>query len=247
MNLRFVFALLLAALAGAVVGCGGGGGQSGSGAAQTGQAQFTVVWPSPAAHSVGQTDPRLISPLSKSVVITLQLGTNTPLSQILTQPLTGNTSTATFANLTPGVYTASAAAHPNVDGTGATQTQATAPLTIVAGQTATLTLTLASTIVSVVVTPNPASILFGQQTQLTATAYDGPNGTGNIVVTSAFTWTSSNPKLASVNATGLVTAADVGTIPPGTVTITATATEPTPSVNGTGAVNVGTAVVITLQ
>ena len=109
-------------------------------------------------------------------------------------------------------------------------------------------MTLGSTIASVVVTPNPAPVLFGQTVQLTATAYDGLTGTGNVVLTSAFTWASSNTALATVDPnTGLVTAAAAGTVAPGSVTITATATEPTPPVNGTGTVNVGTAAVITVR
>ena len=102
-RLIIVFALLLST--DLLTGCGGGGGQSGSAASSgaTGQAQFTVVWPAQAAsHAVG---PKLIPSAANSIVLTLQLGqagSSAPLSQILTRPTIGNTSTATFTNLPPG-------------------------------------------------------------------------------------------------------------------------------------------------
>jgi len=250
MYLRPLFALLAAGLACALAGCGGGGGSSDSASpGPTGQARFTVLWPPPAASAHGQAGPKLIPAAANSIIVALA-GAGAPPAQTLTRPAQGQslTSTATFTNLPPGAYTASAVAHPNPDGTGVAQAQASAPLTIVAGQTSPLTMTLGSTIASVVVTPNPAPVLFGQTVQLTATAYDGPTGTGNVVLTSAFTWVSSNTALATVDPnTGLVTAAAAGTVAPGSVTITATATEPTPPVNGTGTVNVGTAAVITVR
>ena len=63
------------------------------------------------------------------------------------------------------------------------------------------------------VTPTSTSISPGQTSQLTATAFDA---SGNVLVRSV-TWTSSNNAVATVSATGLVTA-----VAAGTVTISAT-------------------------
>ncbi len=244
-----LFVLLAAGLVCFLAGCGGSHSSTGSSTGLTGRASLTVLWPPAAATASSLAKPNLIPAASNSIVVTLT-GPGAAPPQTLARPISGQlpTSTATFTNLAPGAYTVTAVAHPNTDGTGTAQAQASAPLTINAGQTASLTVTLGSTIVSVAVTPNPAPVLFGQTVQLTATAYDGPNGTGNVVLTSAFAWTSANPALATVDPnTGLVTAAAIGTAAPGSVIITATATEPTPPVTGTSTANVGTAAVITIQ
>lgn len=63
-------------------------------------------------------------------------------------------------------------------------------------------------VASVSVTPNVASLLIGGTQQLTAVAVDA-NGTP--VTTASFTWSSSNAGVATVSASGLVSAVAVGT------------------------------------
>jgi DNA/RNA endonuclease G (NUC1) len=69
-------------------------------------------------------------------------------------------------------------------------------------------------ITSVTVTPSNGNVQVGQTTGFTATARDA----NNVVVTTTFTWMSSNTAVATVNASGVVTG-----VSQGTVTITATA------------------------
>ena len=66
---------------------------------------------------------------------------------------------------------------------------------------------------TVVITGTPASGIVGSSHQLTGTAYDG---LGNPLVYATITWTSSNPMVASVDQTGLVSF-----VSPGTATIIA--------------------------
>ena len=86
-------------------------------------------------------------------------------------------------------------------------------------------------VASVVVTPSTATLVtLGATVQLQATARDA---SGNPIADKTFTWSSSDESLATVDASGLVTA-----IASGTATITAT----TDAINGTAIVNVSEAV-----
>lgn len=69
-------------------------------------------------------------------------------------------------------------------------------------------LTVKPTLTSVAVTPSPASLQTGDSQQFTATAKYNNGTTAN--VTSASTWKSSNPTVASVDSAGLVTALAAG-------------------------------------
>jgi uncharacterized protein YjdB len=70
-------------------------------------------------------------------------------------------------------------------------------------------------VASVVVTPAVDTLQAGQQQQLTATLTDA---SGNVLTDRVVTWSSSNPAIAVVDGTGLVTG-----VLPGDATITATA------------------------
>ncbi len=109
---------------------------------------------------------------------------------------TVNASTGAATGVTVGTATITATSENNVAGT------------------ATLSVAIAATIVSVGVTPNAASVATGGTTTLVATAKDA----NNAVVNTSFTWSSSNTTLATVDQTGKVTGAAIG----GPVTITAT-------------------------
>jgi TolB protein len=73
---------------------------------------------------------------------------------------------------------------------------------------------VAPTISTVVVSPSTATVFPGTTARLTATASDAQ---GQPIPAATFAWTSSNPQLATVDQTGLVTGVSVG----GPVTITA--------------------------
>jgi len=81
-------------------------------------------------------------------------------------------------------------------------------------------------VASVAVTPNPVSIASGTTQQMTATS---KNAAGTVLTGKPVTWASGTPGVASVNGTGLVTGALVGT-----ATITATVQ----GVQGTASVTV---------
>lgn len=85
-------------------------------------------------------------------------------------------------------------------------------------------------VTTVVVTPNPASVVLGATRAFTATGRDA-NG---VIVTTTFSWSSSNPLVASIDpTTGVGTGLTVGT-----TTITATAAN---GVTGTSVLTVATA------
>jgi len=64
-------------------------------------------------------------------------------------------------------------------------------------------------IASIIVTPNPTSVVAGQTRQLTAAARDGSNATVSGVT---FTWSSAAPQTATVDQSGLVTGVGAGTV-----------------------------------
>ena len=116
-------------------------------------------------------------------------------------------------------YQSSNPALATVNSNGVVTALAKGSVTITAiseGKTGEAPLTVAAkTVATIAVTPNPASATVGQTAQLSATATDAQGGamTGR-----TFTWVSSAPAIATVNAAGLVTA-----IAPGTATISVTA------------------------
>src|SRR3989442_11982905 len=71
------------------------------------------------------------------------------------------------------------------------------------------------TVASIAVAPSPGTLLVGSTAQLTATAKDSA---GSVLTGRAGTWASSNPALATVSATGVVTGVAVG---PATIMATA--------------------------
>lgn len=204
-------------------GCGGGAHSAGS---HAGSLTLKVLWPAPS---------KLIPAASNSIKASLS-GTSAPAPQILARPVTGNTASVTFTDLQPGSVTLTATAFPNADGTGTAQATGSAPATIVAGQTATVTVTMASTIDHVNVTPNPASVQVGQTVQLTATPVDTA---GNVVLVSPsnLAWTTGAAANATLTpATGATTT--VTGVAATTTPVTITATESESGKSGTSAVTV---------
>lgn len=201
-----------------LTGCGGGSSTlrspSGLNSSGNGRATVSVKWPTPS---------RLIPLAANSIKVSLTNGTNAIASTLLTRP-TGQgalVSSYTFTNLPIGTFTATSTAYPNTDGSGVAQAVAADPLTIVNGQSTPLTLTMASTITTVLLTPpaNSAPVAPSGTLQLTATPED-VSGNTVLVAPSNLSWTSSDATQATINQSGLLTR--VGS---GAVTISVTDTE----------------------
>jgi len=178
----------------ALSGCGGGGT---SFTAPKGSAKFTVVWPNSS---------RVIPISSKSIVIKLKDSNNQVADTgLIVKPET----TWSSALLSPGTYTVTASASPNTDGTGVLQATGSGSLTVTEGQTTNGTVTMASTAKTVTVSPSSPSVSVGATTHMTASVLDG-SGAIVLVDPTTITWASSNTAVATVNATGLVTAIKSG-------------------------------------
>lgn len=200
-----------------LAGCGGGGSSSSltpalTASAATGRALFTVVWPAPSTT-------RLVPVASASIRVEILRGNTVLATQLVARPDAGGSATLTFPNLPVETLTARATAYPTVDGTGTAQATGNVPIVIQAGQAVNFTLTMASTIDHLDVAAPSAVLAVGQQEDLTATARDAAGNAGNVVLTSPdkLQWSSSNSSVATVSASGIVTA-----IAPGGATITVT-------------------------
>lgn len=177
-------------------GCGGGGPSS-----STGRAVFTVQWPDRS---------RLIPVASNSIRVEILRNGSVIASQLLARPANGTSTTASFANLPIQTLTARATAYPQSNGSGIAQASGGVPLVIQAGQTAAITLTMASTIDHIDLAPANPAVVVGSKVSLTATAKDA---SGSVVLTSAskLTWSSSNTSKATVDANGQVSGVSAGT------------------------------------
>jgi uncharacterized protein YjdB len=151
-----------------------------------------------------------VSPASASVEAgTTQQFTATPRS-VSGETLSGRVLTWTSSNTGVATITSSGL----VTGVAAGTTTITAATEGISG-TATVTVTVTPPVVaSVTVSPSSPSAKEGQTQQLTSTARTSGGG---VIGGRATTWQSSNPSIASVSSSGLVSANVVGT-----VTITAT-------------------------
>ena len=112
-------------------------------------------------------------------------------------------------------WTSSAPQVATVDATGEVTGVSAGSATITAtsegkSASATVTVTAPATVVaSVVVTLNASSLQTGQTTQAAAVVRDGQ---GNAIAGASVTWSSSNPAVATVNQTGLITAVGAGSV-----------------------------------
>jgi 6-phosphogluconolactonase (cycloisomerase 2 family) len=195
MRIRHLLATLLAASF--LNGCGGG-----SNGGQAGRLSLTVHWPQPS---------RLIPVASNSIKAVLTRGTTTLGTRTLVRPQEGTwVTTVTFEDLEAGPVALIATAFPNADGTGTAQATGSAPTTIIAEQTANVTVTMASTIATIEITPPNPTVVVGQTVQLTATPKDSA---GNVVLVAPgnLQWNSATTANATVNASGLVTGVAAGT------------------------------------
>src|SRR5579863_5098338 len=135
------------------------------------------------------------------------------------------TTTVTWSSLTPATATITAGGLATAIAGGTTTIQASAGGSITPGTT-TLTVT---TLVSISVTPKNPSIGIGGTQQFAATGTYSDNSTHDI--TASVTWLSGTPANATITAAGLamavhqgtsVISASLGTVAPGTTTLTVT-------------------------
>jgi len=202
-----------------VAGCGGNGVT----ASPAGTLKLSVKWP---------VRTRLIPVDSNSIVAVLTDANGKSLGQqTLARPTSGNSTTVSFTSLQPGAVTLTASAFPTANGTGVAQATGAAPATIVAGQTAQVTVTMLDTIVKVTISPASPSVSVNSTATLTMTAY---NSQGDVVLTSPTTtqWKSGSTNFATISSGGVLTG-----VGQGTSLITVTETESGVSGTTTATVN----------
>ena len=186
-------------------------GRSGSAAVTVRQVPVTSVTVAPGSSNIGVT-------ASVQLGATVRSGTT-----VLTDRVVGWTS----SNETVAIVSSTG----RVTGLKAGAVTITATSEGVSG-----TAFVAVGIASVVVTPNPTTVVAGQTRQLTAVARDAANAT---VTGVPFVWTSAAPEKATVNTSGLVTGVTAG---PGSVSVSAAVG----TVSGSSAVTVTPAPVATV-
>jgi len=186
------------------------GGQPQSGG--SGGIALKIIWP-----SEGGT--RLIPTATKSVKVEIIKVTNILLTDVIPRQEGQSEVSRRYENLPVGSITVRVSAYSSTDGTGVALAKGQVDVDIQLNTYAPVSITMASTITTVEVTPNPATISVGEQLQMTATAKDEA---GNIVMVpeGGFSWESSNPGVASVDSNGLVTG-----LAEGSAVITATEKE----------------------
>ena len=208
-----------------LAGCGGAGNSSGStgkaGAAPsgttapggttappaiTGSARATVhiTWPKP--KTAGSVRSRLIPAASNAIKIDIKNGATPVASAVIATPSPSHT----FDALPVGSLTVICTAYPDATAAGVAQATGVGTLVTQAGQTATLTVTMDSTVDHLSIAPVTAPVSVGATTQLAVTAYDA-SGAIVLVSPSKFKWSSDTPSVATVDGSGVVTGIANGT------------------------------------
>lgn len=152
---------------------------------------------------------RLVPEASRSVGITVRDAGGFQTFRVANRPTSGGYSTLVFVGLAPGPVDYTATAFPDVDAQGVAVAGATGRVTLVAGQRTDVRLDLASTIDRIEIAPTETTLRVGETRTFVATAR---NAGGDIVPTTAskVLWSSSDTRVARVDATGLVTAIAAG-------------------------------------
>lgn len=169
---------------------------------RTASAALTIQWP--------QANSRLIPTAAQSIKLVLSDTSGFTATNVVNRPATGNSSTVTFTNVPVGALTVTATAYPQQAALGIPQATGTAALTTVAGQQASITLTMASTVDHIDITSTSLTTPTNGTLQLTATPKDI---SGNVVLVAAgnISWASNATGTATVDSTGKVTGVSVGT------------------------------------
>jgi len=169
--------------------------------------------------SVGPLPPAITSLTVSPSALSLIAGQTRALAPVVVRPTGAPAAVLTYGTADPAVATVS------TTGVITALTPGTATITVTATvpgntsysaatMTELVTVSVGAAVASVQVTPGTASIMPGSTQQLTTTVRDS---SGAELTGRAVTWTTSNAAIATVSATGLVTAVAVGT-----ATITAT-------------------------
>jgi len=171
-----------------------------------------VIWP-----SEGGT--RLIPSATRSVKVEISQGAETLVTDVISRQEGQSEVSRRYENLPVGSITVRVSAYSSTDGTGVALAKGEVNVEIQLNTYASVSITMASTITDVEVSPNTSAIKVGEQLQMTATAKDEA---GNVVMVpeGGFSWESSNPTVASVDGSGLVTG-----LAEGSAVITATEKE----------------------
>ncbi|HKR00189.1 MAG TPA: lamin tail domain-containing protein [Pyrinomonadaceae bacterium] len=208
----------------------------------------TRVNGTPFARGLGQLSSVTISPPSLTIAVgqTTQFTAQAldqfgrPMTNVTITFASDNTTVATVDGVTMDTTTgvATATVTGRSEGTAHITASATDGTTTVTSNQATLTVNpLPAVVTRVEVAPPSASINRGQTQQFTATAFDQNN---QPIPTATFTWSSSDPNVATVNATGLATGTGLGS-----ATITAMTSDATgTTVSGTATLTVQVPLVI---
>lgn len=194
----FYLAVLALGLIGPLAGCGNLGKplQAGGGATtrKIGAITVSVAWPDRS---------RLIPLASNSIRVTVRDSSNTIVAQkLLVRPadITGTPTTASFTaeNLqVPNTFTITADAFPTAAGTGTIQSTGSTSSTLTLDNPTDRgrAFTIGSTIKSVVISIPPSdggttsqNLGKGRTRLYQATAFDGPAGTGSVVLTTSTKW-----------------------------------------------------------
>ncbi len=199
-------------------GCGGGGSTTGasspsspSGSTRAGNVLLTVNWPPPTRQKPAATN---------SIKVTISQGSSVIASQLLAPASLGSVGSITLSSVAPGSLMLSAAAMPNANGSGVALAQGASGVTVAPGETASVTVTMASTINALTIAPGKVTLGTGQTRSLVASATDSSK---NIVplTPGKLIWSSNNIAAASVDSSGKVTGTGIG---PTVVSVTDTET-----------------------
>ena len=168
-QLKFLLAFAAATIT--LCGCGGGSNNA-TGAGTTGRMSLSVVWPK-------QT--RLIPIASRSIRAVVTSGSQTLATKLIvgSDGPPSSPQVITFDNLQPGTVTLTATAFPETNGTGVAQATGAQSVSIISGQTSSVTVTMASTIDHVTIKPANPTVAVGPSFTLTMTAFDAA---GSIVL-----------------------------------------------------------------
>lgn len=179
----FVAAILLI-LAVILIGCGGSGGGSGgttltttatagatggsTGASTGGLAGTSILF-----HINWPASTRALPPYANCVVLTIQRGSNTPITQTINRvSKLAYVKNVTFANLAPGTYSVNGQAFLDNDAQGALLATFSSTVTVNSGSQADVPLTFTSTVQSIVIDGVPFEMETGVTAELSGHAVD---------------------------------------------------------------------------
>jgi uncharacterized protein YjdB len=164
---------------------------------------MTVDWP---ARSAG-----LLPQGTQSVCVTIEDGGGMPLTDprlIRRKPGTGS-ETVTISGLAPGPIVAAVEAHGQPDGKDPPISVGKTSGMIEEGKTAKIAVSMNSTVAFIEVEPRQFGLAQGKTQKLTATAFDAQK---RLLLGPTYTWSSGNEQVATVDASGRVTAVGFGPV-----------------------------------